>query len=61
LHQTYGRGFEEKNIRRMMRFSSVFQEEEIVASLMRQLSWTHILLLLPLKDPLQREFYTENK
>jgi hypothetical protein len=44
LHQLYGRGFEEKNIRRMMKFASVFQDETIVASLMRQLSWTHILL-----------------
>ena len=59
LHQMYGRGFEEKNIRRMMKFSSVFQDETIVASLMRQLSWTHIIALLPLKDQLQREFYTE--
>ena len=59
LYQMYGRGFEEKNLRRMMRFSSVFQDETIVASLMRQLSWTHILLLLPLKDTLQRDFYAE--
>jgi predicted nuclease of restriction endonuclease-like (RecB) superfamily len=26
---------------------------------MRQLSWTHFTLLIPLKQPLQREFYTE--
>lgn len=30
-------------------------EKEIVASLVRQLSWTHTLALLPLKDPLRRE------
>jgi predicted nuclease of restriction endonuclease-like (RecB) superfamily len=59
LQDTYGKGFEEKNLRRMMKFSSVFQDEAIVASVMRQLSWTHIIMLLPLKDPLQREFYTE--
>ncbi len=59
LEKNYGKGFEEKNIRRMMQFAGEFPDEKIVASVMRQLSWTHITLLLPLKQPLQREFYTE--
>jgi hypothetical protein len=29
----------------------------IVVSLIRQLSWTHFITLLPLKNPLQRDFY----
>ena len=32
---------------------------QIVASLTQQLSWSHIIALLPLKDSLQREFYVE--
>lgn len=32
---------------------------EIVVSLIRHLSWTHFIALIPLKEPLQREFYTE--
>lgn len=59
LQENYGKGFQEKNIRRMMQFAEVFPDEEIVASAMRQLSWTHFTLLLPLKQPLQREFYAE--
>lgn len=59
LAETYGKGFEEKNIRRMMQFAEVFPDEQIVASAMRQLSWTHFTLLIPLKQPLQREFYAE--
>ena len=59
LETTYGKGFEEKNIRRMMQFAEVFPDEKIVASLIRQLSWTHIIALLPLKQSLQREFYAE--
>lgn len=59
LTAEYGRGFEEKNLRRMIQFAEVFQEEEIVVSLIRELSWTHFLALIPLKDPLQREFYAE--
>ena len=59
LGEFYGKGFEEKNIRRMMQFADIFPDEQIVASLIRQLSWTHILALIPLKEPLQREFYVE--
>lgn len=49
----------EKNIRRMMQFASVFPDIEIVVSLIRQLSWTHILAVLPIEDPLKRDFYIE--
>ena len=59
LESAYGKGFEEKNIRRMMQFATIFSNERIVASLMRQLSWTHFTLLFPLKESLQREFYAE--
>ena len=45
----FGRGFESKNLRRMVQFAQAFPDTEIVASLMRQLSWTHFLQLLPLK------------
>ncbi len=41
----------------MMQFAQVLPNEQIVVSVMRQLSWTHILQVLPLKDDLQREFY----
>ena len=58
LREEYGsRGFDEKNIRRMMQFAQKLPDEQIVASMMRQLSWTHILQVLSLKDDLQREFY----
>lgn len=59
LEEVYGKGFNEKNIRRMMQFASIFPDEKIVVSLTRQLSWTHITALIPLKQPLQREFYAE--
>ena len=41
LTAEFGRGFEEKNLRRMIQFAEAFPDEEIVASLRRQLSWTH--------------------
>jgi predicted nuclease of restriction endonuclease-like (RecB) superfamily len=55
----YGRGFEEKNLRRMIQFAECFPDEKIVATLWRQLSWSHFRELLPLNRPLQREFYAE--
>lgn len=59
LVEEFGNGFSEKNLRRMVQFAEVFPDSEIVVSLIRQLSWTHILALIPLKKPLQREFYAE--
>jgi predicted nuclease of restriction endonuclease-like (RecB) superfamily len=59
LSREYGRGFTEKNLRRMMQFAQAFPNEQIVATLSRQLSWSHFTLLLPLKQPLQRDFYAE--
>lgn len=55
----YGRSFEEKNLRRMMQFAQIFNDEQIVVSLIRQLTWTHFIALIPIKDELQREFYTQ--
>lgn len=57
LEAEYGRGFAEKNLRRMVQFAELYQDEQIVVSLIRQLSWTHVLVLLPLKEPLARDFY----
>jgi predicted nuclease of restriction endonuclease-like (RecB) superfamily len=59
LETEYGTSFSEKNLRRMMQFAKVFPDEKIVVSLIRQLSWTHILALIPIDDPLKREFYIE--
>ncbi len=59
LAENYGHSFNEKNLRRMIQFAQVFSDEAIVVSAIRQLSWTHFIALLPLKHPLQREFYAE--
>jgi len=43
----------------MMHFAEVFPDFQIVASLMRQLSWTHFTIIIYLKKDLEREFYTQ--
>ena len=50
---------ERKNLHRMVQFAVAFPDEPIVATLWRQLSWSHFRELLPLKRPLQPEFYAE--
>lgn len=58
LQDEYGKkGFDEKSIRRMMQFANLFPDEQIVAPLARQLSWSHFQIVMPIKDNLQREFY----
>ncbi|MGE0808069.1 MAG: YhcG family protein [Burkholderiaceae bacterium] len=59
LVRDYGRGFADKNLRRMVQFAVTFPEEPIVVTLSRQLSWSHFVALLPLKDPLQRDYYVQ--
>lgn len=59
LERDYGRGFAEKNLRRMLQFAEAFPTMEIVATLSRQLSWSHFVLLLPIDKPLARDFYAE--
>jgi predicted nuclease of restriction endonuclease-like (RecB) superfamily len=60
LEKLYGRSFNEKNIRRMMRFAEVFEDFTIVAPVVRQLSWSHFLMLLPLKSKESRGYYAQN-
>ena len=59
LVSKYGRNFEEKNLRRMQQFAEQFNDFEIVVTLSRHLSWSHILALLPLKKYESKIFYAE--
>ena len=59
LTAEFGRGYSEKALWRMVQFSQVFEDREIVAALSRQLGWSHFVEILPIDDPLKREFYAE--
>jgi predicted nuclease of restriction endonuclease-like (RecB) superfamily len=59
LETEFGQGFTEKNIWRMVQFAEAFPDEQIVAALRRQLGWTHFRQLIPIEDPLKRDFYAE--
>lgn len=59
LEREFGRGFEVQNLRRMVQFAEAFSSSEIVATLMRQLSWTHFLQLIPIKSEAARNYYAQ--
>lgn len=59
LEGEFGRSFAERNLRRMIQFSEVFPDLQIVSALTTQLTWSHFVDLLPLKNHLQRDFYAE--
>lgn len=59
LTSEFGRGYSNKALWRMVQFSQVFEDREIVSTLSKKLSWSHFVEIIPLDEPLIREFYTE--
>jgi predicted nuclease of restriction endonuclease-like (RecB) superfamily len=59
LEAEFGRGFAEKNLRRMVQFAEAFPDERIVATLRRQLGWSHFKEIVPQQEELKRDFYAE--
>ena len=57
LTNEFGSGFQKANLRRMIQMAELYPEQEIVATLSRQLSWSHFVTLLPVKDAVKRDFY----
>ena len=59
LSAEFGVGFSYAALTRMVRFAEWMTDEGIVSTLSTQLSWSHFIELLPIKDPLARDFYAE--
>jgi len=59
LVERFGRSFTARNLRRMMRFAEEFPALEIVTTLSSQLSWSHFVELMQLKDEGARTFYAK--
>jgi hypothetical protein len=55
----FGQGFSGRNLARMIALAEAFPDAKIVAILSRELGWSHFVERLPLKKPLQRDFYAE--
>lgn len=59
LTTEFGAGFNYTALTRMARFAEWMADEGILATLSQTLSWSHFVELLPIKDPLARDFYAE--
>lgn len=59
LTLAYGRGFTAKALWRMVQCAQAFPEVERLRAIATRLTWSHLVELLPLDRPLQREFYAE--
>lgn len=59
LQQAYGKGFSRPALNRMCLFNTRFPDVAICATLSDKLSWSHFIELIPLKEPLKRDFYAE--
>jgi hypothetical protein len=60
LMPEFGQGFSGRNLARMIALAEAFPDAKIVATLSRELGWSHFVELIPLKKPLQRDFYAEH-
>ena len=55
----FGRGYAKESLLRMVRFAKMYGDYQIVSTLSTQLSWSHLMLVLPIEEELQREFYMQ--
>jgi len=59
LAQEFGRGFESRNLRRMVKFAEAFPDSAILSTLSTKLSWSHIVAIVALKNPQAHQFYAQ--
>jgi predicted nuclease of restriction endonuclease-like (RecB) superfamily len=57
LTTEYGKGFSRLSLIRMIQFYDSFNDIQISSTLSNQLTWSHIIELLPLKPLEQQEYY----
>ena len=59
LTRDYGSGFSHSGLTRMAKLYDWLPDEQMVATLSQQLSWSHFVELIKIDDPTQRSFYAE--
>jgi len=55
----FGRGWGRRNLEQMVHFAEVFPDFQMAQALPAQLSWTHLVEIIRIDDPLKRDFYAE--
>jgi len=59
LKNEFGNGFSKQNLFTFVRFAQVFPDIQIVSTLLRQFSFSHVRELIYIQDELKRDFYLE--
>lgn len=59
LTTDFGKGWSEQQLRHCMRLAGVFADSNILSTVQRELSWSHLKTLIYMEDPIKRDFYTE--
>jgi len=59
LTTEFGQAFTLRALYRAIQLYQCFTDEKIMSTLSTQLSWSHFIELLSIKDPLARDFYAE--
>ena len=59
LTHKFGKGYNKSNLFRMIRFAKLYPDSKIIATVSRQLSWSHIIMICQMNNGLQRDFYLE--
>ena len=57
LISNYGKGYSQRNLFNMVNLYDTVNDLEILQTLSAKLSWSHLLRLITINDPLKREFY----
>jgi hypothetical protein len=59
LTAEFGKGWSEQQLRHCLRMAEVYNDEQILSTVWRELSWSHLKRLIYIDDPLKRDFYFE--
>ena len=55
----FGKGWSAQQLRHCLRLADTFSNEQILSTLRRELSWSHLKTLIYIDAPLKRDFYLE--
>ena len=59
LIASYGNGFSVPNMSRMISLATYFPDRGTISQLAVRLGWSHLVEIIPMDDPLKRDFYAE--
>jgi len=55
----FGKGWSAQQIRHCLRLAEVFSDHQILSTVRRELTWSHIKALIYIEEPLKRDFYIQ--